>query len=54
MKFSKSCGTLYIVDISTKFLENPHGFKIFCLYTDDMNRPEGLGEKGLGKKQAQQ
>jgi hypothetical protein len=42
-----------MTDISTKLLENPHGFETYCLYTDGMNRPEGLGEKGLGKNQAQ-
>jgi hypothetical protein len=39
-----------MIDVSTKFLENPHDFEKCCLYTDSMNRPEGLGEKGLGEK----
>jgi hypothetical protein len=34
-----------MMDVSTKFLENPHGSEEFCLYTDTMHRPEGLGEK---------
>ena len=42
-----------MIDVSTKFLENPHGFEKRYLYTEGMKRPEGLGEKGLGKNQAQ-